>query len=338
MESSGRRYNALYNNPSYGTMSNLVAGEDVYKVFEANGLTLEQIANDIIYNHAPIVYSNDLPIHWGSPMAGAPDGKWVKYFYEQGAPINTLSPHGLYYVGGGDIVYSMNQRNYWANRLFLNGTPQVNIADSLPVQTVINSDNTPSIVVKNNIAVAATEKMNSCVQGQGGYYNACSGEYFNGKILESTESIKSTSTYTSSNSMYDLYWCTQLIFDSAETAGIKLKNIILSANSLYKDMVNKKSVNLTESYTDMNDIETGSVAFVSKPDINGSYTVAHVGIVSEVIVTDSGTYVTIVQSNAGSIEATYELDSQGRLAYVSESGAIYYIRGFGDLEKYANNQ
>ena len=108
-------------------------------------------------------------------------------------------------------------------------------------------------------------------------------------------------------------------------------------------MAEKDAVVLAENanYTPGNEnIREGMTVFVSKPSQTGSdvYTVAHVGVLSEINVTDSSAYVTLIQSNAGAKEVTYTQDGQGRFVWVNDSGVPYYIRGFGNIETYAQNQ
>jgi len=197
-------------------------------------------------------------------------------------------------------------------------------------------------VSPTTIAKSAETKMRDCVQGYLGFYNACPGEYYAGQILQSTANISSTLGGNVRDET-DLYWCTDLVFDSAEAVGIIFDYKIPGAKRLYDDMKQKNSVVLAENAnfdSIQGNIQEGMTVFVSKPSNPGSeiYTVAHVGVLSDVVVTDSSVYVTLVQSNAGAKEVTYELDDKGRLVWDNDEGVPYYIRGFGDIQNYAQNQ
>ncbi len=151
-----------------------------------------------------------------------------------------------------------------------------------PVNSNIDSGNN-DINLALSITQAAQEKMQTCVPAKAGYYNACVGEYFNNEILNSTNGISVTYSELTP-SIYESYWCTQLVFDAAEAAGLTFEDKEYSAYNLHRDMSVKGSVVDTEVAELSGDAIVGNVAFVSA-DIGGTLTVIHVGIVSEVIST-----------------------------------------------------
>ncbi|HCR36247.1 hypothetical protein A2130_04915 [Candidatus Woesebacteria bacterium GWC2_33_12] len=187
-------------------------------------------------------------------------------------------------------------------------------------QTAQNNPNQPKTISDFAMGI-----MSNCVQGDWGYFNACVGQFFHGIILATTDGIIPIFGGIS-DSPTEHYWCTDLVWDSAIAAGYSFSYEIAGALNMYDDFIANDSVVLSENanYDPVSgNVESGMVAFVSKPHLDGSYSVAHVGIVSEIITTDTG---------------TYELDNQGRLVMYNADGTPYYIRGFGDIETYAQNQ
>lgn len=199
------------------------------------------------------------------------------------------------------------------------------------------ASNTGSAIVS-----AAEQKMASCVPGRGSFYNACAGELYNNKVLPSGKlpSVRITDWNPKFNSISDLYWCTQLVLEAAEQAGINL-NKIYDVPGMYKDFL-AKGVIIPESEITAENITQkvtpGMAAFI-KP-LGGRY--SHVALVKDVRIVDavdaSGVkltliYVTVVQSNAGTIEDTYQLDSSGKLS-IKLGGKTYVIDSFGDIENY----
>lgn len=210
---------------------------------------------------------------------------------------------------------------------------------SVSVNNPPSNDDIAAEDVNSSIVNSAFNQMESCTIGTYNSYNACVGEYYHGEILTSTDSIN-PSFGTTPRDPDDLYWCTDLVFDSAEDAGLEFGYKIPGATNLYGDFVKNKAITFTENAnlsSNSPTIEPGMVAFVQKPTTNNdNYAVAHVALVTEISVVQGTTYVTIVQSNAGTIEETYVLDEKGRLSTVV-NGTTYYIRGFGDLEIYADS-
>ncbi len=126
MQSAGERYNGLISNdgnPSAGTLRNLVAGQEAADKFADQGLTLDQIANDVIYNPISKVYNNDVPTQWGVTGCGTKcEGigiEWLKNLNStSGVEYNTTGRCGIYdFYGIGNVqavVYTNNQLYNWS--------------------------------------------------------------------------------------------------------------------------------------------------------------------------------------------------------------------------------
>lgn len=257
---------------------------------------------------------------------GLLDGTPQTYVVDEAGFMNLIRLDGVLFLRSNDAAADPSlQRPDRVPSTF------TELTQERPAQTVAADS-----LSQSSIANAAISRMQSCVPGQGGYYNACEGEYYNGQILQSTEGVRIT-RWEGNHSIYELYWCTQLVYDAAEAAGLEFRDEEYSAFELHEDMERSQAV-IENNHRNLND-ETivDTVAFVSR-DVNGTDTVVHVGIVSEVVTTEDTTYVTIVQANSPNVTATYELGEDGRLMYTSSDGTEFFIDSFGDLETYANNE
>lgn len=221
---------------------------------------------------------------------------------------------------------------------------KVGVTENKTTQTRVSSLN-----VNASILSFAEEKMESCVPGIDSMYNACEGEYYNGEILTS-EQIQSIRPEPWRDDIdgdsYQLFWCTQLVMAAAQNAGIELNpNSAYAVHSLYDDL-EQRGLTIPESDLNIRNIEQrlepGMIAFINTPDGNPYSDFDHVAIIQDVDVISTidqngNTYtivnVTIVQSNAATVEATYELTSDGNLTYQTNDGA-YIMSAFADLSNY----
>jgi diguanylate cyclase (GGDEF)-like protein len=212
-----------------------------------------------------------------------------------------------------------------------------------------------------SIKTAAEDKMATCNQGYGSFWNRCGGEMYNNKRLADGKPGAIITDWKKKLKNTDqLFWCTQLVVAAAEKAGIAIAHNFLVQNTpnnprtpqevgMYDDFQDRNLIIDASGITADNitdKVQAGMVAFVKK-SASGYY--VHVGIVQEVkvdhVVDANGAMstlvkVTIVQANAGLITDTYELDKNGRLAlYMGQDpktgkNIIYYIGAFGDLMDY----
>lgn len=193
--------------------------------------------------------------------------------------------------------------------------------------------------VRAMIVDAARAKMANCKPGWKGLNNACYGEFYQGQILQEGDLI-STEFAKDPQSIDQIYWCTQLVFDAAEAAdlGITEEDKIYDANKLYQEFINEDIIIPTyeASYNGGDkEIVPGMVMFVNIPNDAGAYATSHTAIVTDVRETETGdVYVDIIQANSGDKELTYELNEDGRLE-VEVDGKIYFAAGFGKMEDYA---
>ena len=215
--------------------------------------------------------------------------------------------------------------------------PQLPQLQGAPVQAPVS--------LNQQIADFAQQKMSTCVPGRGGLYNACVGEYFSGQVL-TNETIQNVqpSNWRNTNSLYNLFWCTQLVTEAAQNAGVKLdfSTNIYTVQTMYDDFQNKGATFVATNLTPdsiQQEVKPGMVAFINTP-LGGSI-FDHVAIVQNVntinTVDENGVQsklvnVEIVQSNSAVVNATYELKN-GKLYYKGAEGT-YQIVAFGDLAKY----
>jgi hypothetical protein len=189
----------------------------------------------------------------------------------------------------------------------------------------------------SKIINSAISTMNNCQPGYSGFYNACDGGNYKGRILQSGDIIDTNFGSKPPSNPVDLYWCTSLVKDAAKASDVQIDGNF-GANDMYQNFSNKKAVTLTENAnlgSQTTPIKSGMVAFVTKASQPGY--IGHVGIVSNIQVVNSSTiFVTIVQANAGTVQATYQLDGNGNLVN-NVNGQNYYIRGFGDILKYGKS-
>ncbi|MDE2026200.1 MAG: hypothetical protein KGJ07_06925, partial [Patescibacteria group bacterium] len=207
-------------------------------------------------------------------------------------------------------------------------------------QTTSNqSPNTANLSPDQSMVQFAQSKTSQCYQGYAGYYNACIGSPYHGTTLEPGMTINPLFGGNPEGNPNSLYFCTTLVIDAAKSIGVNLPNST-GALQMYQNFTNENAIILSEN-ANLNSssplIKPGMAAFVNKPtgDANTPYNVGHVGLVESVFYDSSGVLnVKILQTNADSTEAVYKLDSQGRL-YNIVHGVPYYIRGFGDIQSYA---
>lgn len=114
-QSAWIRYNNLIDNPSAKTLQGL-RDQQLADYFAKNGISLDQISNDIVKKPASQVDYINLPTEWGCQGCNDPGLKWIQKAIEHNAPTGTTNPWGVYYMGkDGEVVYTLNQAAYWAN-------------------------------------------------------------------------------------------------------------------------------------------------------------------------------------------------------------------------------
>lgn len=126
VQSAGERYNGLISNdgsPSQGTLRNLASGQEVAEYFAQNGLSIDQIANDVIYNPISKEYNNDVPTQWGVTGCGENcegiEIEWLENLNSaNGVEYNTTDRCGIYdSYGLGNVqavVFTNNQAHNWS--------------------------------------------------------------------------------------------------------------------------------------------------------------------------------------------------------------------------------
>ena len=345
---NGETVQFSYGSKGYPTAINIeMAGSD-FTIYNDGTTNVPQGEIDNTVNLiVRLMQQYDIPINNIFGHSERDDSKDISFILDDnGKPVDIIVNEKDTVTDRSKPDPGVNFMNYIRSQVEeqLSTPPETSIKVNSSQTSTNISLNQPASVTNTvqSIADFAESKMETCVPGFNGYVNACPGEFYAGQKLESTENIDSTVNNTG-RSPTDLYWCTDLIFDSAESVGVEFKYEIPGAKRLYDDMAEKDAVVLAENanYTPGNEnIREGMTVFVSKPSQTGSdvYTVAHVGVLSEINVTDSSAYVTLIQSNAGAKEVTYTQDGQGRFVWVNDSGVPYYIRGFGNIETYAQNQ
>ena len=287
-----------------------------------------------------------------------------------------VSPNGLKFVGGVTLLTGLySQRDIINNAVNFTGKTFTNAGQN--ISDIFNPKEQPTIPntlnagplgglsisydtkntqpplpetkkdIGQTIVDIAENKMATCVPGRGGLYNACLGEYFNGKILtpEMLATIEPTD-WKKTNSLYNLFWCTQLVISSAQQAGIKLdfSTNIYTVQTMYDDF-QKKGLTFPESDLTPDNIQEkvkpGMVAFINTPNTTKRQ-FDHVALIKDVKVINAVdgngvkyklVNVTIIQANSSVTEATYELTKNGKLIYKVDN-KIYSLFAFGDLTNY----
>ncbi len=186
----------------------------------------------------------------------------------------------------------------------------------------------------------AQNKVANCFAAYGGNYNACIGSDYHGQVLNPGDSINPVFGGNPEGNPNSMYFCTTLIIDAAHQVGVNLPNST-GALQMYVNFQNENAVISATSVgaNVLYVVKPGMVAFIDKPTGSSqqSYNVGHAGLVKSVSVGSDGSIkIVILQTNASTTEATYQLDKDGRL-YTSVNGVPYYIRGFGDIAAYAEN-
>lgn len=148
-ESTTRRWNnvllpalASGGYPSPEDIEKLAASKYWVDYFASYNLSIEQIADHTVYNPISEEWGNDVPVHWGSPdLAG-----WTTNYYKFGGASGTYDKCGVYYLGGGDVVFTLNQESTWQNsadtckNVYTDPAPEyINLLDS-PIIKELNID------------------------------------------------------------------------------------------------------------------------------------------------------------------------------------------------------
>lgn len=104
VQSAWERYNGLL-------AGNVGESVDRYQDISGSGITLDSIANKVIYNTPEDwkTYNLDDPVHWGSK--GDPDLPRVPSNVQQGS-----GRCEIYYRGAGETVWTLNQAYTWSHR------------------------------------------------------------------------------------------------------------------------------------------------------------------------------------------------------------------------------
>lgn len=111
MQSAGMRYNNLVTTGKPQAVSD--GASDIKPIFD-NG-TADALANQVVYSQSPKAIDLNAPTDWGAPTSAAgndPDVVGLSRAVDSGN-VGTTDPCGLYYAGGGDVVYSFNQKAAW---------------------------------------------------------------------------------------------------------------------------------------------------------------------------------------------------------------------------------
>lgn len=122
MEAGSRRYNELlYSGVSNEEALNILNSDyENYIIFKESGLTIDEIANNTIYNPISSIYSNDVPTQWGNFGCGAEcdylGNNWLEGAIE--VPQGTTNRCSVYDVVSQDnsqaVVFTNNQAYNWS--------------------------------------------------------------------------------------------------------------------------------------------------------------------------------------------------------------------------------
>lgn len=122
MEVASSRYNSYVYNPNPNLDHLLDSDESRYNYFVQNGVNLEDIANDTVYNPISTEYTNDTPVHWGNFGCGEDcdylGDNWLQNAGNNNINVGTTDRCGLYDIVGQNnslgVVYTNNQKYNWS--------------------------------------------------------------------------------------------------------------------------------------------------------------------------------------------------------------------------------